>query len=125
MLLIFAVGALTASNTITSSGLEDETFGLSVQDKAPPECDGMGLTNIVTAPTFFGMYWGTAGNDLILGTAAGNTLVGGAGNDCLLGGGGNDTIWGDQWFFGGTGNDVCLGGPGADTYNNCETIIEP
>jgi Ca2+-binding RTX toxin-like protein len=100
---------LTAANIVPSTNVGTSQRGVSVQDIAPPECAGMGLTTLVTNGN------GTNANDLMLGTAAGETLSGGKGDDCLVGGAGNDTLRGQN------DNDVCIGGPGTDTYQQCET----
>jgi Ca2+-binding RTX toxin-like protein len=100
---------LTAANIVPATHVGRSLQGISVQDLAPPECAGMGLTTLVTNSN------GTNGNDLVLGTAAVDTLSGGRGNDCLVGGAGNDTLRGQNDI------DVCIGGPGTDTYQQCET----
>jgi Ca2+-binding RTX toxin-like protein len=100
---------LAATNTVPASSVGRSQRAIGVQDLAPPECAGMGLTTLVTNGT------GTNGNDLLLGDAAANTLSGSNGNDCLVGGAGNDTLRGQA------GTDVCIGGAGTDTYQQCET----
>jgi Ca2+-binding RTX toxin-like protein len=98
-----------ATNTVPSSNVGRSQRAIGVQDLAPPECAGMGLTTLVTNGN------GTNGNDLLLGDAAANTLSGGNGNDCLVGGAGIDTLRGQG------GTDVCIGGGGVDVYQQCET----
>lgn len=100
---------LTAANTVPSTNVGRSQQAIGVQNLAPPECAGMGLTTLVTNGN------GSNGNDLLLGDAAANTLSGGNGNDCLVGGAGNDTLRGQG------GTDVCIGGAGTDTYQQCET----
>jgi Ca2+-binding RTX toxin-like protein len=100
---------LAAANTVPSTNVGTSQRGISVQDLAPPECAGMGLTTLVTNGN------GTNGNDLMLGDATANTQSGGKGDDCLVGGAGNDSLRGQQ------DNDVCIGGPGTDSYLQCET----
>ena len=100
---------LGATNTVPASNVGRSQQAIGVQDLAPPECAGMGLTTLVTNGN------GTNGNDLLLGDAAVNTLSGSNGNDCLVGGAGNDTLRGQG------GTDVCIGGAGTDTYQQCET----
>jgi Ca2+-binding RTX toxin-like protein len=100
---------LTAANVVPSTHVGRSQQGIGVQDLAPPECAGMGLTTLVTNGN------GTNGNDLMLGTAGVDTLSGGRGDDCLVGGAGNDSLRGQNDV------DVCIGGPGTDTYQQCET----
>ncbi len=111
-LLALLALSFTASNTVPVTRVGTVQKAITVQDRAPAECAGMGLTLLVTNLS------GGSGNDLVLGTGAAETVNGNAGNDCLLGGGGNDDL------RGGIGTDVCIGGPGNDTFNNCETQIQ-
>ncbi len=133
LVVISVFNAVAASNTVPVTHADKDSFGLGVTEVTPPQCAGMGLTNIVDVGAG---QSGTAANDLILGTAGDDLLIeGGAGNDCILGGGGNDRrriffffwIWGldggegNDVIIGGPGTDVCRGGGGADTFYGCET----
>ena len=131
LIVISVFNAVAASNTVPVTHADKDSFGLGVTELTPPQCAGMGLTNIVD---YGAGQNGTAGNDLILGTYDGDTGInGGAGNDCILGGGGDDRWWlfiwwpglsggdGNDVIIGGPGTDVCYGGGGSDTYYGCET----
>lgn len=133
VIVIFSVfNAFAAANTVPSTRADKNSMGLGVNELQPPECVGLGLTNIVDISAG---ETGTSANDLILGTPGNDAHIqGGAGNDCILGGGGNDRrrflfwwIWGldggdgDDVLIGGPGTDVCYGGAGSDTYYSCET----
>lgn len=113
------VGALAATNNVPASNAGQATLSLSVQDLAPPQCAGMGLTNLVLGSG--GTINGTAANDLILGTSGSERINGNGGRDCMVGGSSGPTR---DRFFGGAGGDVCIGdGTGSDSYNSCATIV--
>ena len=132
--VVFSVlNAFAAANTIPLSRADKNSMGLGVNELQPPECVGLGLTNIVDIGAG---ETGTSANDLILGTDKADAEIrGGAGDDCILGGKGNERQKiGKDWgpgIFGEEGNDViiggpgnhdhCDGGPGTDTYYSCET----
>jgi len=132
LILLPVLSAYTAGNTVSPSRADKNSIGLGVNELQPPECVGLGLTNIVDVGA--GQN-GTAANDLILGTPGNDTNIrGGGGNDCILGGGGNDRRWflffwlpglwgedGNDVIIGGPGTDSCYGGAGTDTYYSCET----
>jgi Ca2+-binding RTX toxin-like protein len=110
LLVALLVFAFSAANTVPASHAGRSQQAIAVQDIAPPQCAGMGLTTLITNGN------GGAGNDLVLGTAAGETLNGNNGDDCLVGGGGDD------FLKAGSGTDVCLGGGGAnEKFSQCET----
>jgi len=114
MILLSAIFAFTASNTVSESGLDDESHAVTAEQLKPSACDGLTLGTIITNGN------GSTGNDLVLGTAGIDTLNGGEGDDCLVAGDGDDTL------DGGPGDDdVCIGGAGVDDISNCETIIDP
>ena len=115
MILLSAIFAFTASNTVSVSGLDDESQPpVTAEQLKPSACDGLTLGTIITDGN------GSTGNDLVLGTAGIDTLDGGEGDDCLVAGDGDDTL------DGGPGDgDVCIGGAGVDDISNCETIIDP
>jgi len=112
MMLVNAIFAFTAANTVSESGVNDESHAITANQLKPSACDALNLGTIVTNGN------GSTGNDLVLGTAGANTLNGGDGDDCLVAGDGDDTL------DGGLGEDVCIGGAGADDISNCETIID-
>jgi len=133
MVVITVINAFAAANTVPATLADKNSIGVGVNELQPPECVGMGLTNIVDIGAG---ETGTSANDLILGTdKADKEIRGGAGNDCILGGKGNERqkigkVWGpgifgeggDDVIIGGPGNkDHCDGGPGNDTYYSCET----
>lgn len=119
--------ALSAGNYVPVSYLSDQSYPIAISELAPPECAGLGLTDIISASGDTTVV-GTDANELILGGPAAEQLWGGGGNDCIVGGGGNDSIAG----VGGT--DVCIGGPGNDVFyiiifffipiGGCETTIQ-
>ena len=113
MIFINAIFALTASNTIAESGMDDESQTITANQLKPSACDGLTLGTIITDGN------GSTGNDLVLGTAGSNTLNGGDGDDCIAAGDGDDTL------DGGSGTDVCIGGAGTDNFSGCETQIDP
>ena len=133
LVLITAVIAVAASNTVAGSRADWDIKLVSANELKPSECSGINLTNIVDIGAG---ETGTSANDLILGTdKPDKEILGGAGNDCILGGKGNERQKiGNDWFpgiFGEAGNDVIIGGPGnndhcdggagTDTYYSCET----
>jgi len=113
MILISAIFALTASNTVSESGVDDETHSITANQLKPSACSGLSLGTIISDGN------GSTGNDLVLGTAGANTLNGNDGDDCLVAGDGDDTL------DGGSGTDICIGGAGTDNFSNCETQIDP
>lgn len=116
LLLGLLAVAVTATNTVPASRAGVRTFAITAQSLAPPQCAGMGLTNVIVNGS------GTAGNDLLLGTPGDDVLLGRGGRDCLIAGGtGNN----GNTLNGGLGVDVCIGdqaNPGGDTFRACETI---
>ncbi|MGH2994723.1 MAG: hypothetical protein ACRDN6_05360 [Gaiellaceae bacterium] len=111
--LLGSASVFTAGNSVPVTYASQTSSAITVQDKAPASCAGMGLTSVVSGTT------GTAANDLLLGGAANETMLGNPGDDCVLGGGGDDTLRGEQ------GSDVCIGGPGTDSFHaSCETQIQ-
>lgn len=112
LVLSSIMSAMAASNSIPTSGLDEISRSITVNDLKPAQCDAIHLTNLIAAT---GMISGTADNDLILGGSGADTISGEGGNDCILGGGGNDTLYGNS------GTDVCIGGSGADILDDsCE-----
>lgn len=112
-ILMNAVFALTASNTVPESGMDYESHSITANQLKPSACIGLDLTNTITNGN------GTADNDLVLGTIGIDTLNGSDGDDCLVAGDGDDTL------DGGSGTDICIGGAGDDVFPDCETIIDP
>lgn len=146
--LVLAIGtsfitASAASIVVPLSSVGESTVATVPNDFAPPECQGILLTAIVSGN---GTINGAGGvvNELITGGAGADTINGFGGDDCILAGGGNDIIDGDvgddvlmgdsgdddvrgnvgsDTLYGGAGTDVCSGGPGQDTFpdGTCET----
>lgn len=107
LVAVSALGASAATNTVppTRAGQDDDT--LLVDQLAPLECVGMGLTRIQVGNSGSG-----GGNALILGTAGNDTLNGGSGDDCIVAGAGSDSL------NGGGGDDVLISGPGFIDFLN-------
>ena len=138
-IIVSAFIGLTATNNIVSNA-DAGTWGqgISLADKTPPQCAGLGLTDVlvVTSSGFFSPFTGTNANELILGTTGRDYVDGGGGNDCILGGSGDDGLC--VWIFcsalaggnrndviiGGPGNDVCVGDGGTDTFYQCEDTTQ-
>ena len=116
LIVLGAANAIAASNTVSSSRLDEVNSAITINNKKPAACT-MTLTAIVVCTG--GPCNGTGANELILGSPLADTIKGRGGNDCILGGDGNDTIQGNG------GGDVCFGGPGTDTFTTCETIFDP
>jgi len=125
--ILFSIStALSAANIVPITHLSSQTYPISINDLAPPECAGLNLTNLIVSSGETTIV-GTSGNDLILGGPNAEQIWGAGGDDCLVGGGGNDSLAG----IGGT--DVCIGGPGSDVFyilfiiipiGGCETTIQ-
>jgi Ca2+-binding RTX toxin-like protein len=115
-LALIAVGAVTATNTVSSSWADDTAQGgPTANDMKPPECASLDLSVISGG----GGGGGGGQSALILGTPGNDRLNGAAGDDCLVGGAGDDNLKGNA------GYDVCLGGPGNDTFHqSCEVQIQ-
>ena len=143
-IIVSAFIGLTATNNIVSNA-DAGTWGqgISLADKTPPQCAGLGLTDVlvVTSSGFFSPFTGTNANELILGTTGRDYVDGGGGNDCILGGGGDDGaciffgFWcsgleggaNDDVIIGGphtTDGDICVGNGGTDTFYQCEDITQ-
>lgn len=135
VVIVFVFNAYTAANTVPLTRADKDSIGVGVNELQPPECVGLGLTNIVDIGAG---ETGTSANDLILGTDKADAEIrGGEGNDCILGGKGNErqrsgTEWvpgiygdgGDDVLIGGPGNqDYCDGGTGSNTYYGCEVCF--
>lgn len=131
LIVLGALFAFTAANTVVESGIDHESSGITANDLKPAECNSISLGST------FSNTDGGAGNDLILGNAGGNTLNGNGSSDCMVGGNGGDTLnggddndiilggAGNDDLQGGAGNDVCYGGGGTDTFTDCETTYDP
>jgi hypothetical protein len=116
LLLLSIVVGLAAANAVPTSKAADRRMTRTIEEIAPQQCKGMGLTDLVTGAGTFG---GTNAHELILGSPGIDDMDGAQGNDCLVGGGGIDVL------KGGPGNDVCIGGPGIDIFHNqCEDQIQ-
>jgi Ca2+-binding RTX toxin-like protein len=116
-LIFFSMqSALTSGNSVPPSRLGVDESYISINDLAPPECDGLDLTNIIVVTGW--LTGGTNAGDLILGRPSADYIFGGQGEDCIVGGGGNDSIYGSEGA-----NDVCIGGPGNDSFPNFFIIL--
>lgn len=111
LILIGAVTAIAATNTVPSTRIASQVDSVKVNDLKPAVCASTQLTNLVIGS---GTLSGTPGNDLILGSSGADMIDGLGGNDCIVGGGGDDQI------NGGDGNDACLMGTGNDIFTSCE-----
>ena len=130
LVLVSAVSAYAAANTVPRSKLVDYRTAITANTLKPAECAGISLSTVVTGR---GDINGTSGNDLILASELEDVVDARGGNDCILGGagedvlngeGGNDVLLGgadsDQ-LDGGAGTDLCYrGGGDGDTYQRCE-----
>ena len=142
LVLVSVISAVSATNIVATSRVDQVSRGINPNDLKPPECAGINVQNIVDLGAGEGP---TTNNDLILGTTGADVLFGLfqdlEGNDCILGGGGNDSAWflffhlglnggpgndvilggpGNDHLIGGAGQDYCYGGGGSDTYTGCE-----
>lgn len=150
LILISAILAVAATNTVSESGADESNQSTTANDLKPPECAGLNLVEVRSGSGGGGntnsLILGTAGNDnirgrngadCILGGAGDDTLDGDQGNDIILGGAGNDDLIGDRGndtLYGGPGNDYLNGGPGTDTcygdsgsdtfHISCETQVQ-
>lgn len=119
LIILGAVNAVAASNTVSSSRLQEQNTALTANNKKPVECKNLTLTAIVTCPVAGGACSGTVASELIIGSVYDDVIRGKGGTDCILGGAGNDELRG-----GGAG-DICVGGDGFDTFPaGCETKIQ-
>lgn len=100
LVLLAAVGAVAAANTVPPTNIGLSNTPLAIAQLLPPECAGMPISSVIYSGT------GGGGNELVLGSNTGPaTISGGGGNDCVVGGSGNSTLRGDG------GNDVLIAGP--------------
>jgi len=87
------VTAVTALNAVPASNAVDSTGNAqTIAELTPSQCTGLGLTDLVLAPSGGGAAPGTPANDLIIGTGTGNVLgsdAAGQGSDCCVGGSGD------------------------------------
>lgn len=119
LIVLGAVNAVAASNTVPTTHLQQISTPLGIIDKLPADCKGMPITAILTCPTDGSDCVGTSSSELILGSVNDDLIRGKGGRDCILGGAGNDDLRG-----GGAG-DVCIGGDGVDAFNaGCEVRIQ-
>ena len=128
MILLNAVDALAAANTVPVTYASDQTIPIDQNQFIPSQCAGMTFDNIIVGS---GNINGGPGNDLIYGSPGNDNIRGGNGDDCIIGGGGNDTLRGqngDDVLIGGSGYDIIEGGPGydicfyGDDVKDCEVI---
>jgi Ca2+-binding RTX toxin-like protein len=115
IILLSAANAIAASNTVSSSRLDEKSTAIAINDKKPAACSALNLTAIFQCPRLGGTCTGTKNSELVLGSIYTDTITGKGGTDCILGGDGNDTLNGNN------GGDICIGGAGDDTFIKCET----
>lgn len=115
MVIGAVITAVTATNTVPGSSLDDKQFSLSANDLKPDACNSLNLINVITGSVNFR---GDNSNNLILGSSQNDNIDGRQGNDCIVAGGGDDFIDGRN------GYDICIGGGGNDTYTRCEEIVD-
>jgi Ca2+-binding RTX toxin-like protein len=119
LIVISAASAITATNTVPSSHLDEVINIINANLLKPAQCSAITLTAILYCPTGGGNCDGTDASELVLGSSVDDNIRSGKGDDCVLGGDGNDTIAGEQ------NTDVCFGGPGPDGFHpSCETQIQ-
>lgn len=119
LVLVSAVSALAAANTVPTSHLMDQSQTVEANQLKPPDCSALNLTAVVVCPSSGGTCNGGDANELILGSPYNDDIDGGKGDDCMVGGAGDDTFKGKQ------GTDVCIGGAGTDSFHpSCETQIQ-
>jgi Ca2+-binding RTX toxin-like protein len=102
LILISAVTAIAATNTVPFTRVTNRSEYISVNDLKPAACASIDLTTLVSGS---GTLIGTDGNDLILGSSGADVIDGLGGDDCIVGGG---------------GIDICTGDAGTDTFVACE-----
>ncbi len=117
LILVSAATAISASNTVPASRLDDVANAITANALKPSSCSALNLAKIVVC-SGVATCTGTNSKELILGTANAEIIQGRGGTDCILGGGGDDQIVGNG------ASDVCIGGPGNDTFSSCETQIQ-
>lgn len=135
LFLLLSIGvALSATNSVSTSGLSDQTINITANDLKPTECASLNLTNIQIVTAGVPLTSTRNSNDLIFGTSGADDITAGKGQDCVLGGAGDDILNGDQGgdillggagndtIDGGPGTDICYSGGGTDTFARCETI---
>jgi Ca2+-binding RTX toxin-like protein len=134
LLLVLSVGiVLSATNSVSPSGLVDRVIAITANQLKPPECDALNLSEIEFVIPGIPLVSKGNTDSLILGTSGPDDITARKGQDCVVGGGGDDTINGNQGddvllggpgnddLDGGQGSDVCYGGGGADTFRRCES----
>ncbi len=118
ILMIILLGTTityTATNTIPSLRLSQESESIFPNSLKPNACASLNLSNVIQGS---GTVNGTASNELVLGSTADDFIRGRQGDDCIVGGDGNDTIDGNN------GYDICIGGPGIDSFSRCEETYQ-
>jgi hypothetical protein len=115
---ISVMAALAAVNTVPITLASDQTFPITVNDIAPPECAGMNLTNKIICPSS-GNCNGTSANDLMIANSGNPDMHGMVGNDCVVCySGGRCNLHGDN------GTDVCICKNGSCSFSgDCETQV--
>jgi Ca2+-binding RTX toxin-like protein len=110
-------GASASPTSIITGGI------LKVEVYASGGNDTVRLTSMVAKPTYISLgdgndvFYGGAGNDIVVAGNGDDIVLAGAGNDNVYGGFGNDAIdgqAGNDYLYGGDGNDIITGGTGKD-----------
>jgi Ca2+-binding RTX toxin-like protein len=82
---------------------------------------GAGNDTVINNTNIDGVFYGVAGNDVLIGGGGNDLLKGGGDNDVLIGGVGNDDLTGDL------GTDYLEGGAGIDTlragFDRTDTLV--
>lgn len=148
--LMAAPPAVASETVVEPSHSAIVVVPVTVQQLAPPACDGLALTSLVIAATDGsgngngggngggggkgggngggggGGAGGTSGVTTVLGTAGNDLVLGSPARDRLDGRGGSDCLvggGGDDHLDGGAQQDACLpGGDAGDTTTNCEAV---
>jgi Ca2+-binding RTX toxin-like protein len=115
LILSAVLTAVTATNIVPESNLDDQQSVIKANDLKPTECSSLNLNNVISGS---GTILGDNQNNLILGSSANDNIDARQGDDCIVGGDGDDQIDGRN------GYDICIGGGGHDTYFRCEEIID-
>lgn len=121
LIFTFIVGlvslmASAAANTVPTTGLSDQTFGVPLDDVRPTECYQISIANLITGS---GNVDGSQDNDLILASSGNDTLQGKNGDDCVVGAA---VVGGQNKIDGGNGYNVCIGNVN-DDFKKCDLII--
>ncbi len=110
LVLMGALSAYTASNSVPPSRAGQFIADIGPNDLKPEACSGIHLTNVLVRIGPPPVINGSEGNTLIL-TSGVTRINARSGNDCII-------AAGAVQIDGGPGTNVCIGGPGS-TFTNC------